>query len=142
MLLSLRCCTAYCAADHVQHKETPSVQQSQHTLHSKSITRIEHAGSHGVLVAVKSDALAQQLQSLLADLVKAEARAFVVVPPLDAHQLNLGALQQQANTNTPPPAFLCSPFAERQCTSHPNNHVCGPNHNQHIPYMYVCRLCW
>lgn len=52
-------------------------------------------------MSVESDALPQQLQSLLADLVKAEARAFVVVPPLDAHQLDLSALQTADHTYTP-----------------------------------------
>lgn len=49
-------------------------------------------------MAVHPDALPQHLQALLADLVKAVARPLMVVPPLDAHQLNLSALHRQAQT--------------------------------------------
>lgn len=49
---------------------------------------------------VEADALPQHLQAVLADLVKAEARALVVVPPGDAHQLNLSALQQHGAHHT------------------------------------------
>lgn len=46
-------------------------------------------------MAVEPNALPQQLQPLLADLVKGHARTLMVVAVLDAHQLNLSALHQQ-----------------------------------------------
>jgi hypothetical protein len=47
-------------------------------------------------VTIEPYSLPEQLKSLLADLVKAEAGTLMVVPPLDAHQLNLSALQQDS----------------------------------------------
>jgi hypothetical protein len=66
--------------------------------------------SHGVLVTIEPYSLPQQLQAFLADLVKAEAGTLMVVPPLDAHQLYLSALQQDSTAQHSTTVFDIGPL--------------------------------
>lgn len=80
--------------------------------------------SHGVLVTIEPYSLPQQLQAFLADLVKAEAGTLMVVPPLDAHQLYLSALQQDSTPQHSTTIFDIGPLRHTRTKKNELGCVC------------------